>query len=85
MKTIYSVSTNFRLMLINPSARDGEGQQFFFGLTLFRVTIGLSKVLFSFLARPGSKKTETSSRLFDKRQAKISADTLCEDDIQLGI
>ena len=44
----YSVSNNFSLKLIEPSARDVEGQ----ALTLFQVLLALSHVLFSFLTRP---------------------------------
>ena len=39
--------TYFLLMLIEPSARDVEGQHFFLALTLFRVSVCLSHVLFS--------------------------------------
>ena len=44
---IYSMSTNFRLELIEPSAREVEGQQFFITLTLFRVSLGSSHPLSS--------------------------------------
>ena len=47
-----SVSTNFRLILIEPSARDDVGQQFFRALTLFRVSVGLSHLLFYSLHSP---------------------------------
>ena len=45
---IYSVSTNFRLKLVEPSAREVEGQQF------YRVSLDLSVVLFSLAPTPGS-------------------------------
>ena len=48
----YSVSVNFRLEFIEPSARDIVGQQFFLALTMFRVSLGLSHAFFSFLTRP---------------------------------
>ena len=43
----YSVSNNCCLELIGPSARAVEAQQFFRALTLCRVLLGLSHVLFS--------------------------------------
>ena len=42
----YSLSTNFRLKLIEPSAREVEGQQFFLNDAV-RVSLGSSHVLFS--------------------------------------
>ena len=45
INSIYSVSTNFCLMLKEPSAKDVEGQKFFKVLTLFRISVGISNVL----------------------------------------
>ena len=46
---MYNVSTYFRLMLMEPSARDVKGQQFFLAVMLFRSSVGLSHVLLFFL------------------------------------
>ena len=54
---MYRVFTNFRLELIEPSAREVEGQQFFLVLTLFRVSLGLSQILLSSLAPRSSFST----------------------------
>ena len=65
------MSTNFRLELIEPSAREVEWQQFFLALALFR------GMFFSSLAPPRSslstrvKKNLSSRRLF-KLEVKIS-------------
>ena len=48
----YNVPTNFRLELLEPSAREVEVQQFFLALMLFRVSLGLSHVLLTRLLRP---------------------------------
>ena len=44
---LYSVSTYFRLEFIEPSAREVEGQQFSWALTLYRVSLCFGHVLFS--------------------------------------
>ena len=53
------MSTNFRLELVEPSAKKVEGQQFFFSLSP------------TFLSRTESKKYLFSKRLY-KLQAKIN-------------
>ena len=72
------MSTNFRLELIEPSARDVEGQQLFLSsnVALFRVSLDYSYVLFTtppiFSLAPSKKIKYRSSRLLYKLQAKIS-------------
>ena len=73
------MSTNFRLELIEPSAREVVGLQFCLALTLFRVSLGLSHVPFSslhsplaLLSRPESKNKYLSSRRRCKLLTKIS-------------
>ena len=50
---------NFRLLLIDPSARDIEGQQVFLALTLFRVSVGFNHYLRS-SPRPPSRYFDQS-------------------------
>ena len=75
---MYSVSTNFRLELIEPSAREINVGSYFLALTLFRVSLILRHVLsslvpslFSSLDQSPKNKYISSRRPY-KLQAKSS-------------
>ena len=77
--SMYSVATNFLLGLIEPSDVEVECQKFFWGLTLFHVSLGLRYFSSSLLTHPlpifpldrSPKNKHLASRRLYKLQAKI--------------